>query len=626
MGLYWRGPILMLLLTGIFVALPSRSAHAGGVVGTGTVASCTEGALNAALTGGGLVTFNCGPNPVTIGLTSEKVIAIDTQIDGDGLITLDGQDSTRHFYVNNGIALDIQGITLENGNGDGINDRFGGAIWNDGGTVTLANSMLIDNRATSGGGIWNEGGTLYLIASTIQHGIATGIGGGIFNRDGLITISDSELSLNSAVSGGGALYNSGGSVMIADSTMSNNSSSLGRGGGVLNFRATVSISGSTLSNNRARLEGGGVFNGEDAVASITRSVLTENHTEVIGGGIANEHHSATVTISRSILVNNTSSQSGAAVSTSGVLTLRESTLSRNRAESAGGGIYSFGELEIVKSTVSGNVAGTAGGGIFSFGGRPAILNSTVSGNEAGTDGGGIANRGRLMAIIVSSTIMDNQATTGGGIWNDQTVSVRSSIIANSPTGSNCGGDNPITSLGSNLSSDGTCNLTQPGDQTSIDPMLGLLADNDGPTFTHAPFEGSPVIDAATDCASTTDQRGIGRPQGDACDIGAVEVRQSAHPLCVDVMTGVISSSRSGDCGSGEVEVGSLNQTFCINSFTGEVSFTFGRPCNPPRIEHTMPDDGDLLTCVHIFTGAHRWVWNHSQCTAGEIPNTIPATP
>src|SRR6185369_14215670 len=99
-------PIAVFLLLVSQVAFPT-SAFAAGTVGAGNPASCTEGALNTALVGGGAVDFNCGGSPLTINLTTTKTISSNTQIDGGGLITLSGGNSIRLFTVNAGISLSI---------------------------------------------------------------------------------------------------------------------------------------------------------------------------------------------------------------------------------------------------------------------------------------------------------------------------------------------------------------------------------------------------------------------------------------------------------------------------------------------------------------------------------------
>jgi len=112
---------------------------------------------------------------------------------------------------------------------------------------------------------------------------------------------------------------------------------------------------------------------------------------------------------------------------------------------------------------------------------------------------------------------------GGGIHNIAVL-----ILTNSIVGNNSGGDciGTITSHGHNLDSDGSCGLTGPGDIPNGNTNLGGLALNPpGTTATHELLPGSDAIDAVpvVDCSVATDQRGIGRPQGPACDIGAFEV-------------------------------------------------------------------------------------------------------
>jgi hypothetical protein len=128
-----------------------------------------------------------------------------------------------------------------------------------------------------------------------------------------------------------------------------------------------------------------------------------------------------------------------------------------------------------------------------------------------------------------STIADNTATgTGGGLWGGGLIKVYATILQG-----NVGGDcatapffaTPVTSLGYNIASDATCALGQPSDLNSTNAMAGPLADNGGPTDTQAPGAFSPAIDRipVADCSVPADQRSVARPQGSACDVGAVEV-------------------------------------------------------------------------------------------------------
>src|SRR5512135_2453701 len=105
-------------IVGIAVAIPViwwgalHLIYAAGVVGTGTAESCTEQALDTALVGGGVITFNCGKVPVVIGVTKEKVIAQNTNLDGGGLVTISGRNITRVFHVTNGATLELHKLYL----------------------------------------------------------------------------------------------------------------------------------------------------------------------------------------------------------------------------------------------------------------------------------------------------------------------------------------------------------------------------------------------------------------------------------------------------------------------------------------------------------------------------------
>jgi hypothetical protein len=246
-----------------------------------------------------------------------------------------------------------------------------------------------------------------------------------------------------------------------------------------------------------------------------------------------------------------------------------------------GVIESSADITVQDATITGGDSPGLGGGIKADTADVTLVRSTVTGNRAAT-GGGI---GAIRAVLVDSTVADNEASTGAGVWADQTLHATNSTISDNrastagggvavvntsatllfatvvgnaaPTGANVqlqqgadelvsfgtvfglpaggGADCDIdagaatTSQGYNFSSDDSCGLGGgPGDLVAGgDPGLGALAANGGPTATRLPDTASPLLDAA-DCAAApeavvTDQRGVARPQGERCDIGAVEV-------------------------------------------------------------------------------------------------------
>jgi hypothetical protein len=289
-----------------------------------------------------------------------------------------------------------------------------------------------------------------------------------------------------------------------------------------------------------------IINNDSHVAISDLSVTNGNGgIHVLGPGTA-------LTLTNSIVSDNTSTNSGGGILIpAGTVTLNNCTVRDNRAPH-GGGIFvsssvSNSLLEVNNSTISNNIAdnigGGNGGGIFNFR-RVILTNSTISGNSANGNGGGVFNDGSGAMLTVNySTVSNNSAGgNGGGIFNQLfgTASLQNSIVASQSSGNDCQNDGMLNSLGYNLDSDGSCSLTAPEDITNTNPLLDPLADNGGDTMTHALQPGSPAIDQIPDgvnnciMGASVDQRGVIRANGlgaggIACDIGAYEYTLSNTP-------------------------------------------------------------------------------------------------
>jgi predicted outer membrane repeat protein len=274
-----------------------------------------------------------------------------------------------------------------------------------------------------------------------------------------------------------------------------------------------------------------------------------------------------LTVGNSVFDNNSANFGGGAIAGFDSTNIFNSTFSNNKAPGAssfGGAIYFQsigGALIVTESALFNNSSALDGGAIYIANGPVTIRNVTVSGNSAKNNGGGIfmteTVQNPTTANLNNVTITNNLADSdqdgngdGGGIFRAAgTAQVQNSIIANNQdTPGNTGGGSihpdctgSLLTQGHNLigRNDGCGGFTNlvNGDQVGsgaspINPHLGGLANNGGPTQTHALIPGSPAIDAGNPllpggggftCAGT-DQRGVTRPQGAACDIGAEEYR------------------------------------------------------------------------------------------------------
>lgn len=286
--------------------------------------------------------------------------------------------------------------------------------------------------------------------------------------------------------------------------------------------AVVTLSHLTLINGQSLLGGAIVNFGE---LTLEHMRITDNNAEVGGGGISNE---GALVIRNSTISGNSTEASGLGgglENFNGSVLIVDSLITGNSAD-FGGGIDNFGQLEIRRSTLSNNQGGF--GGAIGNTDQLLIVNSTLSGNSSDS-GGGIDNfDGQLELLHV--TIAGNTADEGGGIWSNVAFTAKNSLVAASLNGGDCELDAgaPPQALGANLDTDGSCTGFQTTTVAALD--LQALADNGGATLTHALGKTSSALDAAADCTAidgstpvNEDQRGVERPQGPACDVGAFEL-------------------------------------------------------------------------------------------------------
>ena len=385
-----------------------------------------------------------------------------------------------------------------------------------------------------------ESGTVAMSGLTIRGGEANGDGGGILNF-GDLTLTDVDVLDNVAVAQsstyGGGIHN-GGTLMIVRTNVSGNDATYG--GGIYNG-GTLIVTDSAIDENMAE-EGGGILSG-----FFKRLAET---------GVAVAAINPTATLTRTTVnMNEAGYQGGGIAIASGDATLIDSTVAGNTTNYRAGGIANEGALILTDSTISGNSAsGDAGpgGGIYNGSGATLVAtNSTISGNSIDGNGGGIYNSGSGEVTLRFVTITGNRVVSedtptgqGGGIFQQFLESsaipaeIGETTVSNSIVAGNSSGDDEdcsgaVVSGGHNVfGADTGCAPTGTGDITTGNVAAVLnstLADNGGPTRTHALVAGSAAQDAGDDAAcadaaiaNSKDQRGTARPQGARCDIGAYE--------------------------------------------------------------------------------------------------------
>jgi hypothetical protein len=336
-------------------------------------------------------------------------------------------------------------------------------------------------------------------------------GGGVYvNTSGAVftQTSDSTIAYNTALDerGGGVLVNYGKAILqgLVQRNVATGSLGVAFGGGgvfVLNSGGRLEIDGARIISNTAGY-GGGVFVREGSMTFSSGQIIS-NTANVQGGGLLVRDGRVTMDdaeIMYNRLTNNSSHGGGIAVVSVSTVTV------------SGGQIIS-------------NTAANGGGIWVNLGSTVTLINSTVSHNRAYlASGGGLDNDGSTMLLY--TTIASNTASSsGGGIFRTSgALTLQNTIIAhNDPVNCDYANGGSFISFGYNLDSGNTCGLDDSTDITDTKPLLGQLTD-DGVSWFYPLLDGSPAINGGQ-CVpgvTTVDTRGVTRPAGGYCDIGAYE--------------------------------------------------------------------------------------------------------
>ena len=274
------------------------------------------------------------------------------------------------------------------------------------------------------------------------------------------------------------------------------------------FTITAGHADGSGTNDR----GGGMYNIFGHSPTLANLIFNGNSADFGGGGMFNNVNS-NPTLTNVTFSNNSVTGSG-----------------------GGGGMFNYtASPTLINVTFSGNSSSDHGGGMYNYSNsNPTLTNVTFSGNLAANRGGGMYNTSGSNPALTNVTFSDNSATNkGGGMYNASTShpTLQNTLIANSANGGDCANEaggalNAASSHNLIEDSANACGLANSvnGNIVGLDPKLDVLANNGGITETHALLTGSPALDAGNDdVCPDIDQRGVARPQGNHCDIGAFEL-------------------------------------------------------------------------------------------------------
>jgi CSLREA domain-containing protein len=328
-----------------------------------------------------------------------------------------------------------------------------------------------------------------------------------------------------------------------------------------NATGDLDITGSVVINgNDQTVDGAGL--GLDRVFDVRGGAVAIRHLTVRHGGArdaATIRSVSTLDLDHVTISDSLNFDDGPVFIAGGSATIEDSLITRNQSVGGGGGeaggvsIFGSSVVRIERTTISANDSSGDSAGIR-IAGSPtvAIVDSTIVGNVGRTDGAAI-NATRLAGgsvTITASTISQNSGPSS--LAGPMTVAA--SVVAPT-TGRACAA--AVTSGGFNVATDATCGLGATGDRQTTDPRLGGLTANGGPTPTSLPYGNSPLVDAipvgtAGLCDGTiaTDQRGVARPAGSACDVGAVEGHTSTTSATLNLTVNTSADGRDANIGDG----------------------------------------------------------------------------
>jgi predicted outer membrane repeat protein len=507
------------------LCLSPATFAADAVVGNGNPASCIESTFDAALAivqgdiDGGELSFNCGPDPDFILLSSVKNLANFVVIDGGGKMTLNGQDLTRLFNVNQDgddgrTEVTIRNITLTRGNSGA--QPFGGLV------LVNANTRLdVDNVI-------------------MRNSLAPTSGGAIAAAPGTILNVTNSRFISNLSANGGAIATSA-LTTVTGSVFTNNNASGGEGGAIQSYAQNLTVRSSQFGGNGARL--GGAIYKRDAEFDVFESNFGGNTASQNGGAIYSLATTTRARVSNSYLNGNSATLDGGAIFAEKYLVLFRSSLSGNTARKGGALRVDGGGAFIDSVTLDNNSATLEGGGVSvspALNDSAMLINYLTTSNNTVTSANGFGGDMAFTASVPARLTIGNSTLMGGSAQSSassifvmggapgQIVFDISGTLTWARSGSACFYSNVnFSNSGGNVGAP-SCALPELAFFNFADFNLGEFADYGGGHRTFLPAANSGAVDRNAARCGFVDARVKPSPingdgiNGAECDSGAVE--------------------------------------------------------------------------------------------------------
>lgn len=551
LGIIFSVGIAIILVAGLMFWY-TVDVQAAPLASTHVVPTCDEAGFDSALAAAAVdpglaeITFppTCTGN---IPISTAKSINYDVVIDGENRITLVAAGTNRHFNLQANGDLTLRRIIVRDGN---LADN-GGAILANNAQITTDNVVFRNNLADgkSGGAIHmtnSEGRfqttSFYQNSSGAYGGALTMITSSVWMTDSyFLSNQDSPGALGSR---GGAIYRTGGGILkITGGTFRDNQAIDGNGGAIHSTNGSLEIEASDFYSNSAGspasttvLRGGAVHVNSANPLIVTASAFRDNYAAGRAGGLYaadSKVHVSTTTFRNNTVDNGTTNNDqGGGVWLSDVLAdsfIERSTFQDNYAETSGGAIYinsgspDYRYPELRQSSIISNSSSTGAAiMIFSVGSSTntaTMDNLTVHNNHARTGSAPAIRVNNSDLTVQHMTITDNDSAFY--MHSAHTLTILNSVLDNEDA--ECNASTGTYTMIWSSATDTSC-VGSGGSNLIIAAPLWSLQPNGGNMLSRLPMPASAIVDVVPpgSCLSH-DQRGMTRPQGTACDMGAIEL-------------------------------------------------------------------------------------------------------